>query len=96
METKTAYLTRRAREERASAALAASSSARTAHLELAVRLVRAATAPSSSLAPPAHNADARVPSEPGGSSGAKIDDALAIAFPMASTSEFEHLLKRID
>lgn len=96
METETTYLTRRARQERASAAEANSAEARAAHLKLAVRLVRAATAPGLWRAWSSEGGIPAAASKPDRNSDAKLDRALAIAFPVPSAGAFENLLDHID
>lgn len=96
-ETETTYLTRRARQERANAADATSPVARTAHLKLALQLVRAATEPQLWRAWSAR-ADIGEPFVRGSDSESltNVDSALAAAFPLPSSGTFEDLLKRLD
>jgi hypothetical protein len=84
MEAATAYFTRRAREERTSAASAASAEARSAHLELALRLVKVATEPAR---PAPHGND---------NSHGEVGGALDDAFPLPPSDAFEDLLQAID
>jgi hypothetical protein len=96
VETESTYFTRRARQERTSAAEAASAEARTAHLELAFRLVRAATEPSfrsdwlgrATEKPIARRHKADLVEEVGA--------VLGGAFPLPGSSTFEHLLMAVD
>jgi hypothetical protein len=84
MEAAIAYFTRRARQERTRAASAASAEARSAHLELALRLVKVAT----QAAPPAPHHNDNCLDEVAGA----LDDA----FPVPPSSEFDELLNAID
>lgn len=88
METASSYFTRRARQERAEAANSASAEARKAHLELALRLVRAAIEPAlwvwSGSAVADHQTKDGV---------ADIGNALADAFPLPPSGTFESLLE---
>ena len=94
METTSTYYTRRAREERANAVEAASAEARTAHLEMAFRLVKAATQPSIwsqwyrplSGVPRGHNDNAVT----------EMSAALRDAFPVQSADDFQQLLDAVD
>ena len=86
METASIYFTRRARQERTTAADARSPEARTAHLELAFRLVRVATTRAEAVGQDQERQD-------------QVDDvrsALADAFPIQSAADFEHLLDAVD
>ena len=78
------YFTKRARQERTNAVRATSAEARTAHLELAVRLVRVATQPVVAITWPA---------------GPRLDEiafnfirVLHLAFPTPKDDAFEQLL----
>jgi hypothetical protein len=84
MEAAIAYFTRRARQERTSAASASSAEARSAHLELAFRLVKVATEPT----PRALHQNDNCLDEVGGA----LDDA----FPLPRSDAFEDLLEAID
>ncbi|WP_308515670.1 hypothetical protein [Sphingomonas flavescens] len=90
METASTYFTRRAREERTSALDAASSEARTAHLEMALRLVKVATEPANGLreinALYGHNDNARD----------DLGHSLRSAFPVVRSDEFQELLDAVD
>lgn len=91
METASTYFTRRARQERAKAADATSAEARKAHLELALRLVRAAIEPALwiwSEGAAAHHQTADGVTE--------IGNALADAFPLPPSGKLERLLERVD
>lgn len=94
MEAATAYFTRRARQERTIAADAGSTEARSAHLELALRLVRAATEPSlwSSWS------EDRTGSAHLHNDHALEDVGVALdeAFPLPRACAFEQLLKAMD
>jgi hypothetical protein len=86
METASTYYTRRARQERASAVDAVSAQARTAHLEMAFRLVTIATKPALWGPQTGHNDNA-------------LDDmgeTLRDVFPATPTDEFQHLLDAVD
>lgn len=89
METASTYFTRRAQQERASALAAASAEARTAHLEMAFRLVTVATQPAlwdQDLGTPnGHNDNAR-----------ETGDALREAFPLPTTDDLQELLNAVD
>lgn len=96
METASTYFTRRARQERAKAADANSAEARKAHLELALRLVRAATErPLWTEWPedlprgtPAHH-EAPIARR-------DVSNALTNAFPLLPSGAFELLLRAVD
>ena len=90
METARTYFTRRAGQERLSAAGAASAEARKAHLELAVRLVKVAMEPSLWVWPPDAVAD-RIATV-----GNDLSDALAGAFPVPAPAPFGGLLEVLD
>ena len=90
VETSSTYFTRRARQERAKAANAASAEARKSHLELALRLVKVAIGPalwvwSESAAAHHQTAD----------SVAEIGNVLADAFPLPPSGPFENLLEPV-
>ena len=87
METASTYYTRRAREERASALDAASAEARTAHLEIAFRLVRVATEREHPFSQPRGHNDNAV---------AGVSGPLRCAFPLPRSDEFQHLLEAVD
>jgi hypothetical protein len=97
METASSYFTRRARQERTNAIDAVSAEARSAHLELAVRLVRRATQSalwrgwSSSLT--IESTMARRPITQG---MRNVGYALAGAYPTPAIGTFEDLLKAVD
>ena len=83
METASTYFTRRAREERNCAADASSAIARSAHLELALRLVSAAVnAVSGSRSFEVNPVDVR--------------GALRNAFPVPANAGFQNLLAAVD
>ena len=87
METASTYYTRRAREERTSALDASSAEARTAHLEMAFRLVKVATEP------------AHLFSEARGHNDNAIEGLsapLRRAFPLPKPDDFQHLLDAVD
>lgn len=87
METASTYFTRRAGEERRCAVDASSAAARSAHLEMAVRLVRAAVQPSwTELSSSEHEA----------SLVKGVDSALRDAFPLPAAAAFQHLLAAVD
>lgn len=93
MESATTYFTRRAGQERASAAQAASAEARTAHLELAFRLVSVAIKPTVSAGWLDDAAPTRY------SQNHQLDELagpLSNAFPLRSCVEFNKLLEAID
>ena len=84
METASTYFTRRAREERTSALDAASAEARTAHLEMALRLVKVATEPRPLFA------EARDLNDN------ELSAPLRSAFPLRQSNDFQHLLDALD
>ena len=84
METASTYFTRRAREERTSALDAASAEARTAHLEMAFRLVKVATEPRPLFTQSRDLNDN------------ELSAPLRSAFPLRSSDEFQHLLDVLD
>ena len=86
METASTYYTRRARQERASAVDAISPEARTAHLEMAFRLVTIATKPALWGRQTGHNDNAFD----------EMAEALRDVFPATATDEFQHLLDAVD
>ena len=86
METASTYYTRRAREERTCALEAASAEARTAHIEMAFRLVTVATKPAQRTAQAGHNDNAVY----------EVGEALRDAFPVTATDEFQQLLDAVD
>ena len=94
MEAAAAYFTRRARQERTSAAEAGSAEARSAHLELALRLVRVATESplwsgwSEEAGPVAHGQDQDVLND--------VAVALDDAFPLPGAGAFDELLDAAD
>jgi hypothetical protein len=97
MDTASTYFTRRARQERTKATEAASAEARSAHLELALRLVSVATQPAlwsgwSASVPDDRDAAHRPATE--GTSD--LGNALASAFPLPARGTFEDLLKAVD
>lgn len=95
METACTYFTRRARQERAKAADANSAEARKAHLELALRLVRAATErPLWSEWPPKVQEGPAAPHKTPVAS--ELGNALANAFSLPKSSAFEYLLGAVD
>jgi hypothetical protein len=97
METASSYFTRRARQERAKAIDAVSAEARSAHLELALRLVRIATQPAlwSGWSSPVdgQSTGARRPTAEG---TRDVGYALAGAYPTPAPGTFEDLLKAVD
>lgn len=96
METASTYFTRRARQERANAAHAASAEARKAHLELAVRLVRVATEPALWAWPERSPAGGAVPQHEAVAGLEQVGHALAGAFPLPRSGSFEQLLDAVD
>lgn len=90
METASTYFTRRAREERTSAIDAASAEARTAHLEMALRLVKVATDPPTAFGRigtlRGHNDNARD----------ELGHSLRSAFPLLKSHDFQELLDAVD
>ena len=86
METVTLYFTRRAREERTNAADASSAEARTAHMELALRLVRVAT----------ESMDRMDAGKQLHSHVEDVSGALGGAFPLQSADCFDHLLRAVN
>ncbi len=95
METRTAYLTRRARQERTTAIEATSAEARAAHLEMAVRLARAATEPALWQEWSAQTEGPTFSQQLIRRAAAKVACALAAAFPLRPIVEFECLLEQI-
>lgn len=96
METASTYFTRRARQERTNAADAASAEARTAHLELALRLVRLATG-SAFCSGWSDGAAAGAPAYRQNSNLVEgLGTALGDAFPLSATGPFEQLLNAMD
>jgi hypothetical protein len=87
METASTYFTRRAQQERASAADAASAESRKAHLELALRLVRVAIEPAL-WAWRGAASERHLPND----GATNIGHALAGAFPLPPAGTFESLL----
>lgn len=90
VETVITYYTRRAQQERAKAATAASAEARNAHLELALRLVRVAIEPALCMwreGPVAHHPTADGVTEMG--------NAIAVAFPLPPSGAFERLFEAV-
>lgn len=94
MEAAIAYFTRRARQERASAAEAESAEARSAHLELAYRLVRLATEPSlwGGWSEKAGVAANDLHQDILNDVAVALDDA----FPLPRAGAFEELLEAVD
>jgi hypothetical protein len=90
VETASSYFTRRARQERATAANAASSESRKAHLELALRLVKAAIEPT--LWVWSEGAIAHHQSPDGVTDFGTV---LADAFPLPLSGTFESLLESV-
>lgn len=97
METASTYFTRRARQERTNAAEALSAEARSAHLELALRLVRIATEPAlwggwylgaRERQPLAAEQEADPVDD--------VGNALVGAFPLPPPGTFDDLLKLVD
>ena len=86
METASTYYTRRACQERASAFEAVSAEARTAHLEMAFRLVTVATRPPMWGPQDGHNDNAVE----------EIGETLRDAFPVTPADDFQHLLDAVD
>ena len=87
METASTYYTRRAREERTNALDAASAEARTAHLEMAFRLVKVATEPAHLFSQPRGHNDNAVHG---------LSSPLRRAFPLPKSDDFQHLLDAVD
>ena len=90
MEAPSTYFTKRARQERASAIGATSSEARTAHLELAVRLVSVATRP-----PPLKDFVDDHEREVSRDRADNLRKALHKAFRRQNAADFEQLLARM-
>ena len=86
METASTYYTRRARQERASAVDAVSAEARTAHLEMAFRLVTVATKPALWGGVTGQNDNAID----------EVGEALRDAFPVTPNDDFQQLLDAVD
>ena len=86
METASTYYTRRARQERASAVEAVSAEARTAHLEMAFRLVTIATKPALWGSQTGHNDNALD----------EMAETLRDVFQPTARDEFQHLLDAVD
>lgn len=95
METTSTYFTRRAREERTSAVDAVCAAARSAHLELALRFIKAATQPALWSR---WSSAQRVPLARAQNDDAAHDVASALrgAFPLPETGAFQHLLIAVD
>ena len=96
METASTYFTRRAGQERANAANAASPGARKAHLELAFRLVRIATEPGLWRAWAGQLPGGRAARPEIAEGKSQVASTLAGAFPLAPTGAFERLLDAVD
>ena len=96
MDTASTYFTRRAREERAKAADAASPEARKAHLQLALRLVRVATEPALWAWAEASSGEGAVAHQQSGGELTDMGSTLAGAFPLPPFASFEHLLEAMD
>lgn len=94
MEAATTYFTRRARQERTSAADAGSAEARSAHLELALRLVKVATEPA--LWAGWSNDPKAAAAQKNGDAIYDVASALGDAFPLRPVSEFDELLTAMD
>lgn len=97
METASTYFTRRARQERVNAAGAGSAEARSAHLELAFRLVRKATKPAlwggrSEELPEAQPLMGEQKPDPADD----VASVLVNALPLPPSGAFEDLLKAVD
>lgn len=96
VETDGTYFTRRARQERGRAAYAASAEARTAHLEMAFRLVRIATDPAL-WSWPERTIEKGSAAQTQTAAGVRdMVDALSGAFPLPRSGSFEHLLRAVD
>ena len=96
METASTYFTRRARQERATAAHAGSAEARKAHLELAVRLVRVATERALWDWPEYSPAGCALADDQTPAGVTDMSNALVGAFPLPSSGSFDHLLEALD
>lgn len=96
VETASSYFTRRAGQERANAANAASPGARRAHLELAFRLVKIATEPALWRAWVGRLPGCGVPRPEMAESKSQVASTLAGAFPVAPSGAFERLLDAVD
>lgn len=92
METPSTYFTRRAREERANAVDADSAEARSAHLNLAVRMVNAATGPAMWSAWYDNNPMESAPDR----MMTNLANPLRQAFAVPMDNEFQQLLDAID
>ena len=86
METASTYYTRRACQERANALEAVSAEARTAHLEMAFRLVTVATKQALWGPQTGHNDNAID----------EVGEALRDAYPLPEADEFQQLLEAVD
>jgi hypothetical protein len=96
VETASTYFTRRARQERANAVAAASAEARKAHLELAFRLVRVATAPAAWASSEYWSVEVGVVCNLAAGGQTDMSDALTSAFPLPRADGFERLLEAAD
>ena len=97
VESASTYFARRARQERENATGAASAEARTAHLELAVRLVKVATEPALWGAWSAYMPGGRVADRRQTADGVSdLGDTLTGAFPLQPRGSFEDLLNAMD
>lgn len=96
METDGTYFTRRARQERGRAADATSAEARRVHLELAFRLVRAATNPSLWSWPECTIERGSAAQAQTADGVTDMGNALTGAFPLPRSGSFEHLLRAVD
>ena len=96
VETASTYFTRRARQERANAANAASPGARRAHLELAFRLVRIATEPALWRAWAGQLPGGSVPRPEIAEGKSHVASTLAGTFPLAPPGSFQRLLDAVD
>jgi len=96
VETASTYFTRRAGQERANAANAASPGARRAHLELAFRLVRIATEPALWRAWAAQLPRGDVARREMAAGRSQVAKTLDGAFPLSPSGAFERLLDAVD
>ena len=92
METRRAYFTRRAQEERAKAAAAASEKARRAHLELAFRYEKTAEGRYDGGAASAAPTPSIVRQTDAAASGSELGQLLVRAFPLPTSGAFPDLL----
>ena len=93
METASTYFTRRAQQERGCAICAASAAARSAHLEMALRLIKAATRPFLCIE---FSGGDRQGVPAAANHNEVVSSALRGAFPLPATEAFQNLLAAVD